>query len=88
MTYFNPEIYNYDNLNDQNKKVIDIYDWALQDLENAFLNSIQNKDESSSVIEKMTAEIQEKFAEEIMNYMQSSRLEFIVSLLDNEEVKE
>lgn len=88
MTYFNPEIYNYDNLNDQNKKVIDIYDWALQDLENAFLNSIQNKDESSSVIEKMTAEIQEEFAEEIMNYMQSNRLEFIVSLLDNEEVKE
>ncbi|MBQ6554073.1 MAG: hypothetical protein IJL89_02465 [Firmicutes bacterium] len=83
MTYFNPDIYNYDKLHDKEKTYIDGYDAAVDELDTAFTHFMDDEDET--VIGKMRYEIWDEVKENVLEYLAHSRVAQIVSIMDNDE---
>ena len=88
MSYFNPEIYNYEALKPEHQRLIDFYDIATQDaLNRDFI--IEDKmglfsDGMGTVIDKMKREVAEEVFDAIEEYLDIQRLELIVSIMDND----
>ena len=91
MSYFDPEVYNYEALKPEHKQLIDIYGVAEEDALNRDyiiddvmgLGSLGGGRES--VIDRMKREIAEEVFDAIEEYMESQKLQHIVSIMDNDE---
>lgn len=90
MTYFNPEIYNYDGLKPEDKKLIDVYDMAVQDALNKD-HIIEDRmglaldPEEDGIIDGIKREVAEEVFGHIADYLAIQRLELIVSIMDGYE---
>lgn len=87
MTYYNPRIYNYSNLHDEDKREFKMIMY--------FINSIDNiiadyEVEEETLIEKAVNEIKLATLNEVKERLENELLEYIVSVMDNydEDVKE
>ena len=87
MSYYDPKYYNYKNLNESQRKVIDIYDLAIKDAGNkAFIiedmMGLNGDEEDPDIINKMQYQIADKAIDAVLEYLTLQRQELIVSLLD------
>ncbi len=87
MSYFDTDIYNYENLKAEDKKHLDIYDMAVQDALNKdfIINDMMGlgmDPEEDSTIDKIRREVAEEVFEHIEQYLATRRLELIVSIMD------
>ena len=87
MSYYDPKFYNYKNLNESQRKVIDIYDLAIKDAGNkAFIiedmMGLSGDEEDTDIINKMQYQIADKAIDAVLEYLALQRQELIVGLLD------
>lgn len=87
MSYFDPEIYNYENLRPEDKKHLDIYDAAVRDTLNKDfivddMMGLGLDPEEDSTIDKIRREVAEEVFGHIEQYLAIQRLELIVSIMD------
>lgn len=87
MTYYNPRIYNYSNLHDEDKREFKMIMY--------FINSIDNiiadyEVEEETLIEKAVNEIKLATLNEVKERLEHELVEYIVSVMDNydEDAKE
>lgn len=90
MTYFNPEIYNYDGLKPEDKKFIDAYDMAVQDaLNKDFIiddrMGLALDPNEDGILDGIKREVAEEVFDHIADYLACQRLELIVSIMDGYE---
>lgn len=86
MTYFNPKIYNYKNLHEEDKNLIDYFDYAIESVENYEPIEWEGENnEKEPVLDRMKREIEQEFKEELLEYLKCERLENIVGVMDNYE---
>ena len=92
MSYYDPKTYNYEALNDADKKVIDIYDTATEDALNRehVIGDIMGirGGEDADYLDKIRKEIAGQVFDAIEEHLAIQRQEMIVSLLDAEAVEE
>jgi len=87
MSYYDPKIYNYENLKPEDKKLLDIYDMAVQDALNKDfiiddMMGLGLDPEEDSTIDKIRREVTEEVFEHIEQCLGIQRLELIVSIMD------
>ena len=87
MSYFNPEIYNYDGLKPEDQKLIDAYDMAGQDALNKDfiiddMMGLGMDPEEDSTINKIKREVAEEVFGHIEQCLAIQRLELIVRIMD------
>lgn len=80
MTYYNPRIYNYSNLHDEDKREFKMIMY--------FINSIDNiiadyEVEEETLIEKAVNEIKLVTLNEVKERLEHELVEYIVSVMDN-----
>ena len=90
MTYFNPEIYNYEGLKPEDQRLINVYDMAVEDATNKdFI--IDDKmglaldPEEDGILDGIKREVAEEVFGHIADYLACQRLELIVSIIDGYE---
>lgn len=86
MSYYNTEVYNDEALNEIERKLIAMYDLAIEDASNKGYIVCDmfgfGDEEEDTIIDKMQREIAEKTIDAVVEYMKSQRMEVIVSWLD------
>lgn len=86
MTYFNPETYDWKKLRDDDAIYIDGYNDCMDDMIVAFDNLITACDfDGLPVLEQICVEIKDKFAHEVANWIESSRIQKVVSIMDGND---
>lgn len=81
MSYYNPEVYNEDNLKEQDKREIQFW-------RESFYNEIDNaldyvcEFESNTILDKLKREIIEEYTECLKEHLEARFLEVIVSIID------
>lgn len=88
MSYYNPKIYNYSNLHEEDKNAV----WIIKNCFIDTLNGISETElENCTTIEKMEAEIRNEAIEDAKDLLKGQLIDFIVSIIDsydeNEEIK-
>lgn len=83
MSYFDPEIYNEDNLKEQDKREIQFWrDSFLMDIDNA-LKDVCGFGENDKTLDKIKREIIEEYIEALKVRVEYSVNDVIVSIIDN-----
>ena len=85
MSYYNPDIYNYDNLKPEDKLHIDYYRWAVEAVENYEPIEWEGENEEETVLEKIKREIEQEFKEELLEHLRIEETELIVGIMDGDE---
>ena len=92
MSYYDPKVYNDDALNEDEKKLIAMYDFAIDDAGNKefIIDDLMGlySDENEDTLIKIQREIASKTIDAVIQYLQSQRMEFIVSWLDSRPEEE
>ena len=88
MTYFNPRIYNYHNLKEEDKKVVDGMIYLVDSLENMEADYLGYEDETT--MEKIQNEIALETLQEAQERLKYDIAEFMVAMIENydEDVEE
>lgn len=83
MSYYNPKVYNYSNLDNENKFVID----RMIDMVDVVENQIDylETQETDSIIRKAMNEIKIDCLKDTLNKMKLDIIEMIVGLIENQE---
>lgn len=87
MTYYNPKIYNYSNLNKRDQeKLNDMIFWLMNEVERKCeeLDSISN-DKKESLQERLKAEAQLEAVQNLFDDLKIQLIEYIVNAIDNDE---
>jgi len=87
MSYYDPTVYNYLNLTDEERSYVDVYGAAIEDAGNkAFiiedLMGLRDEEEDTDLITKMQYQIAEKTIDAVLEYMALQRQEMIVAMID------
>ena len=84
MSYFDPDLYNYDALKDEDKKLIRYFDFAVETVENKdfIIEDLLGVD-GDSTLDTIKREIAEETLDAALEYLASQRMELIVSMMDN-----
>ena len=87
MSYFDPEIYNYEALKPEHKRLIDVYDMAKEDALNRdfIIEDKMGLLDDKSIIGRMKREIAEEVFDSIEEYLEVQRLEIIASIMEDDE---
>lgn len=88
MSYYNPEVYNYEALKPEDRRLVDVYDFAVGEaLNREFImdDRMGLMTEKDTIIGQMKREIAEEVFDCIEEYLAIQRLELIVSLMDSNE---
>ena len=85
MSYYDPKYYNYDALSEQQKRLVDVYDMAIEDAENKgfIVDDLMGLGDDADILTKIKREVAEETIDAVVSYLSSQRLEMIVSLLDS-----
>lgn len=87
MSYFDPNVYNYEALKPEDQKLLDIYDLATEDaLNRGFIiddaMELSLDPEEDSTIDRIRREVAEEVFEHLKQCLAVQRLELIVSIMD------
>lgn len=87
MSYFDPNVYNYEALKPEDQKLLDIYDLATEDaLNRGFIiddaMELSLDPEEDSTIDRIRREVAEEVFEHLEQHLTVQRLELIVSIID------
>ena len=88
MSYFDPQVYNKQNLKEKDRSELDYYyNQVMQDIDDCL--SVYESDAEDSTMEKMEYEIAKDFCDELKTAIGCSFQEVCVSIIDNydEEVR-
>ena len=95
MSYYDPNFYNDDALNEEERKLIKIYDMAIENASNKDfiiddLMALGSDEGEYSTLDKIKREIAGEAIDCVIEYMNLQRMELLVSMLDNrpEEVEQ
>lgn len=93
MSYFDPNVYNYEALKPEDQKLLDIYDLATEDaLNRGFIiddaMELSLDPEEDSTIDRIKREIAGEVFDGIEKYLASQRMMLIVSIMDNYPTEE
>ena len=85
MSYFNPEVYNFEALKPEDQKLIRMYDFAVEDALNKdfIIDDMMGLMGDDSTIGKIKREVAEEVFENLREYLGMQRMEQIVSIIDN-----
>ena len=85
MSYYDPKYYNYDALSEQQKRLVDVYDMAIEDAGNKgfIVDDLMGLGDDADILTKIKREVAEETIDAVVSYLSSQRLEMIVSLLDS-----
>lgn len=87
MSYFDPNVYNYEALKPEDQKLLDIYDLATEDaLNRGFIiddvMELSLDPEEDTTIDRIRREVAEEVFEHLEQHLTVQRLELIVSIID------
>lgn len=87
MSYFDPNVYNYEALKPEDQKLLDIYDLATEDaLNRGFIiddaMELSLDPEEDTTIDRIRREAAEEVFEHLEQHLTVQRLELIVSIID------
>lgn len=87
MSYFDPNVYNYEALKPEDQKLLDIYDLAIEDaLNRGFIiddaMELSLDPEEDTTIDGIRREVAEEVFEHLEQHLTVQRLELIVSIID------
>lgn len=86
MTYFNPEVYDWKKLKDEDAVYISGYNDCMDDMIVAFENLIERPEfDGMFTLENVVREIKDKFAHDVANWIDGSRIQKVVSIMDGNE---
>lgn len=85
MSYYNPDIYNYGNLKEEDKIYINYYRWGVEAVENYEPIEWEGENEEETVFEKIKREIEQEFKEKLLEHLRIEETELIVAIMDNYE---
>ena len=87
MSYFDPDVYNYGALKDEDKKLIDMYDSAIEDAQNAdyILDQMDIFKDDKSILTSIRREIALQTLDKVSEYLESQKSMQIVSIIDSYE---
>lgn len=93
MSYFDPNVYNYEALKPEDQKLLDIYDLATEDaLNRGFIiddaMELSLDPEEDSTIDRIKREMAGGVFDGIEKYLASQRMMLIVSIMDNYPTEE
>lgn len=93
MSYFDPNVYNYEALKPEDQKLLDIYDLATEDaLNRGFIiddaMELSLDPEEDSTIDRIKREMAGRVFDGIEKYLASQRMMLIVSIMDNYPTEE
>ena len=93
MSYFDPNVYNYEALKPEDQKLLDIYDLATEDaLNRGFIiddaMELSLDPEEDSAIDRIKREMAGGVFDGIEKYLASQRMMLIVSIMDNYPTEE
>ena len=93
MSYFDPNVYNYEALKPEDQKLLDIYDLATEDaLNRGFIiddaMELSLDPEEDSTIDRIKREMAVGVFDGIEKYLASQRMMLIVSIMDNYPTEE
>ena len=87
MSYYNPDIYNYEALKPEDKKLLDVYDMAVRDAANKdfIIEDMMglHSQETKTLLGRIKREVAEEVFEKIVEYLAMQRMELIVGIVDN-----
>ena len=85
MSYYDPKYYNYDALSEQQKRLVDVYDMAIEDAGNKgfIVDDLMGLGDDADILTKIKREVAEETIDAVVSYLSLQRLEMIVSLLDS-----
>ena len=83
MSFYDPDVYNDKALNEDERKLIAMYDFAIDDAGNKehIIKDMLGLDDND-ILTKIQREVAEKTIDEVVEYMKRQRMELIVSWLD------
>jgi hypothetical protein len=87
MSYFDPDVYNYGALKDADKKLIDMYDSAIEDAQNAdyILDQMDIFKDDKSILTSIRREVALQTLDKVSEYLESQKSMQIVSIIDSYE---
>lgn len=87
MSYFDPDVYNYGVLKDEDKKLIDMYDSAIEDAQNAdyILDQMDIFKDDKSILTSIRREVALQTLDKVSEYLESQKSMQIVSIIDSYE---
>jgi hypothetical protein len=87
MSYFDPDVYNYGALKDEDKKLIDMYDSAIEDAQNAdyILDQMDIFKDDKSILTSIRREVALQTLDKVSEYLESQKSMQIVSIIDSYE---
>lgn len=93
MSYFDPNVYNYEALKPEDQKLLDIYDLATEDaLNRGFIiddaMELSLDPEEDSTIDRIKREMAGGVFDGIEKYLASQRMMLIVGIMDNYPTEE
>lgn len=83
MSYYNPEYYNDEALNEENKDRVWFYDHAIEMVKAAKDNIAFER--LTPTMDKILEEFKDAVVDEIIRFLELDRLELLVSLIDGQE---
>lgn len=85
MSYFDPDVYNYGALKDEDKKLIDMYDSAIEDAQNAdyILDQMDIFKDDKSILTSIRREVALQTLDKVSEYLESQKSMQIVSIIDS-----
>lgn len=89
MSYFDPEVYNFEALKPEDQKLIKMYDFAVDDAMNReFVIDELTAGDHDTLIGKLKEEIANEAFDILEKYLECQRMEQIVSMIDNYPLEE
>jgi len=89
MSYYNPEIYNYESLSEADRPIIDGYDTAVEEfetVESLVIDRVCTEyEDEQTVIGKAKREVISATLESVRDFLDIHRTELIVSLMEASE---
>lgn len=85
MSYFDPEVYNFEALKPEDQKLIRMYDFAVEDALNKdfIIDDMMGLMGDDSTIGKIKRETAEEVFEHLRTYLEMQRMEQIVGIMDS-----
>lgn len=87
MTYFDPQTYNYKNLQGEDKVFMDGYNFCIEQVDTAFGNLIEagKYSQGTPTLNRVIAEIQNELYEEVIYWIKQHRVQITAYIMDSDE---
>lgn len=88
--YYNKEAYKFEDLTEENKKILSAYDFAIEDASNKefIVGEMLECFGDDSTLGKIRREIAEEAVDAVVDYLKNQREYMLVSFLDSQAAEE